>query len=972
MVNEEYIEAPNFFKLEDPYCDFGFIKTKFNIQQQQFKICSEERLCFNKIICPDNTNGYLIGGKEPTIYEENKIIFSGIAKGKDRLIVGQKDILNKNNIDEIIDSVGTFTAYYGNQKQIKFISDYYSMGRFFLFQNDDFFIISNRYHLLLLIIKDLKISMEIDWEQVIASLCLTPGCTPMLSQHFNRHMVVKNCIRLPIDKMIVIDNQGVKFQESTIGNDLKKREILGDEEYKKLIKQAANEIVENINIVLESKHFDRVVVDLTSGLDSRIMYAALTNIDENLNKVEISTGGSEEKFAIPINNLYKFPYTTMSPKSKYSFSCNEVLEYLRSYYIGLEEVLINIYPEKKNYKKVINLAGGCGEVFRPYFSKHIPEKERKYLVDMGVKSLVERTKGKFLTNYETTSKSLYSVLLKEFNQIPGDNWGEVVDNFYIYYRNSYMFNNEYMSTMNILRWHPLQSKTMFRLRQNNKNLNLSFDLLNELNPLITNIPYNHNEYNIYIKEYREKILPVDPFVKNLQIPLNFDASEFQKSLKEKNEKEKSVCKQNRKKTIYLKDILQMMKINVKQMIKFLHIVLGEDNSKFFGINGIEKYIEEKKDNMLAMRYIWSTLSSVVDQIVITLFSNESIKNTIKSNVKKKPLKIIFTIDTEHKRGNEPVLMTGDLSKYGFQENFGPKRIMSEFENRNMKAVFFVNVYEAGNADLEWKNYVEDTLKEIHSRGHEVALHYHPIANRLDCFPNAKKTMDRQSLQEQVENIKDGIRFIEKIVGTRPISFRGGAYKITDDTFKALTACGIKYDSSCWYGREENKLSKYRAISQVHQIEGIIEFPVIPAYTSTGRLEKLDIDGLSANDIIEVFEEAREREDFPYIQLMFHSFTLLTQKPGEKFNKILVDCGNKKIYGPNYEKINRLETVLDYLENNPNYEVCTFRDLDKEGIRIPSMRSDGIFAGVSKKAKDNASHFNKLNYYDFKLDKVVKS
>ena len=38
--------------------------------------------------------------------------------------------------------------------------------------------------------------------------------------------------------------------------------------------------------------------------------------------------------------------------------------------------------------------------------------------------------------------------------------------------------------------------------------------------------------------------------------------------------------------------------------------------------------------------------------------------------------------------------------------------MDEFDAHGMKAVFFVNVYEAGDALPQWKTYVEDTMQEI--------------------------------------------------------------------------------------------------------------------------------------------------------------------------------------------------------------------------------------------------------------------
>ena len=989
--------VPTFYRLPTPYCDFGMIKAEGGqVNLPSLVICKEAGLQSIDLVCPDGSTGQLVTSEKPRQFGKEKFIFSGLARTENVFLCGQADITSSKILKDVVDQVGTFTCWHQTEKEIHFWSDYYSMGRYFYFRNEQYFVVSNRYHLLLLMLKDLGIPMEVDWERLIASICLIPGCTPMLSQHFSRKMLINGCIRLPIDQQIVIDTTGVRIEQSAIGQDFEKREPLSRTEYQALIKQAAREITENVHLAVKNPRFQHVVVDLTSGLDSRLVYAALTNLEQGQEKVEINTGGGEEEFAIPLNHLYKFPYMIQGAERKICFSKEQVLNQLRSYYLGLEELLINIYPEQANYPTTINLAGGCGETFRPYFSIHFPSKERTLPVQEGVIELVRRVKNRFLLNYDVTRKNLISVLVEEAEQLPGDNWGEKADNLYLYHRNSYMFNNEYMSSMNMLRWHPLQSKAMFRLRQSGMGMKLAFDLLNALNPCLTNLPYNHKEYAEFLQEYEKDLLPVSPVMRGLHIPLDFDDTTFKAAVKQRGANNKKAVVVNGKAAVNRNTILQAMREEAGKRITYLREVLGTQADKL-GLTGLEKWFRDNVENMLAMRYAWSQLTSITDQLGIIAAAPGDLvatsveqmtpskqaapleqiappnRPTLTSKIgKKPPIKVLFTIDTEHKRGGEPVLMTGDLRAYGIQENWGTSRIMDEFDAHNMKAVFFVNVYEAGDALPQWKTYVEDTMREIQHRGHELALHCHPSNTTEKSFRATGRTrMDHLDLTRQIQNIKVGLDYMEKVTGARPISFRGGAYRITAETFDALAACGIKYDSSCWYGAEENILPWWHSVSQVCSIKGVTEFPVIPVASSSGHITKLDLDSLTTKDIIAVFEQAYKRKDFPYIQLMFHSFTLLSQRPIGEYQSVLVDCNNKKIYGPNIEKLKRLREVLDYLQSRPeDYEVCTFLDLDKKGVRVPDIACDGIFAGASPIAKAVAALYNAQNHYDAKLNRVL--
>lgn len=83
---------------------------------------------------------------------------------------------------------------------------------------------------------------------------------------------------------------------------------------------------------------------------------------------------------------------------------------------------------------------------------------------------------------------------------------------------------------------------------------------------------------------------------------------------------------------------------------------------------------------------------------------------------------------------------------------------------------------------------EETVKEIHDRGHDVELHWHPLLKNKDYFHS--ESIPELSLYEQITMLNKGTQFIEGITGRRPIAFRAGALRINDSTLDALNECGF--------------------------------------------------------------------------------------------------------------------------------------------------------------------------------------
>ena len=329
------------------------------------------------------------------------------------------------------------------------------------------------------------------------------------------------------------------------------------------------------------------------------------------------------------------------------------------------------------------------------------------------------------------------------------------------------------------------------------------------------------------------------------------------------------------------------------------------------------------------------------------------------------MKVLFTIDAEHNVGGAPIRLSGDLQKYGISENFGCPAIMDLFELFGLRAVFFLNVFEAESFDVEYCDYMKELIREIDKRGHEVALHCHGVPKELNAgvlFPYNNKNLSALGLDETVARIQAGMHFVKGCIGKAPISFRAGAYSINSDTLEALRLSGIKYDSSCYYGNSNNRMPYWRSVSKPVEECGIVEFPIVPVITGRGKsLLKLDFDVLSNEEIISALRNLRHL-GINATQIMLHSFSFLRSFPIGRENKPLVIYPRgKECYGGNVASKEKMRKLLSILCNDNDFEVKTFEMLDKEGWRVNEASADGpALAATSNQVGRMLQHWQEYN------------
>jgi len=198
------------------------------------------------------------------------------------------------------------------------------------------------------------------------------------------------------------------------------------------------------------------------------------------------------------------------------------------------------------------------------------------------------------------------------------------------------------------------------------------------------------------------------------------------------------------------------------------------------------------------------------------------------------LLLVFSIDTEgflaRQKDPNPATAVDELIFGDFPENKGGGigLHMDLLEHFGYRGSFFVDVLSA-------YQYGEDQLKRavdaILSRGHEVQLHVHDEHLRNADDP-AIRALAGDLMAKDRGQFQDilglGIEVFERLAGHRPIAYRAGGYRITDDHFPALQELGIRIDTSvnAYLNSRVSEWMKTR--TQPYWVDDILELP--PTWT----------------------------------------------------------------------------------------------------------------------------------------------
>lgn len=313
---------------------------------------------------------------------------------------------------------------------------------------------------------------------------------------------------------------------------------------------------------------------------------------------------------------------------------------------------------------------------------------------------------------------------------------------------------------------------------------------------------------------------------------------------------------------------------------------------------------------------------LVDRAWILLFLIFVVPSVLCEEEQQPKIYFFVTVDTETSAGCTrsgcfPESIADRILGQRGDKYYGIPLMMDILERHGMKGTFFINAYlDSYYPEAE----VEQVVRQIVDRGHDVQLHTHEEfrcfsfcdKKDIDCWNRCTKTqsyMSGNTLENQIEIISEGALNIEKWSGRYPVAFRGGGFDADVNTLKALRVLNIPVDSSLY--NPGHQLATKLPVNKVGEYEGIVEVPLFN-YTEDLILKRLPrVLDIESNTLLEqkyLLNEAIKNGIRTAVLLM-HSFSFC--RPG---------------YGCPIEKnIERFDNLLAYIKTVPDIKVMTFRE-----------------------------------------------
>lgn len=541
-----------FTKLESPHQDYAILRFSESVYpRNEAQTVDLDRKIneFSSSVDLQYSNWNESSGQRIHVISGEKLsqdvpyLVSGMTRTESAFIFGQHD-LTPSTLDAAVDQVGDCSIVRFDEDGFRVTTDYFGIGQVYYYAENGVICVSNRYHLLLLSLKAANIRLKINQNKAAGNLS---ALSQPFIQNFTREMDVADCFVLPAGKYMEICDGELALHDSGIAKVLVANEKFDDGQYRDLVHESRNEIIDNLAIVLKHHKFKQMRVDLTGGMDARMVFAALTNLDEYSDQIHIHTAdmpGSPQdlQISLALTDRFDFKYDTiprLTEETGLSDTFNEILSLDLGTYYGRK-------PAKaiSRLTETIRINGFYGEICaRPYYARS--------LSNQGYDGLTVRDfSDRYLSNLNDVlapigANAVFGQLLAdELELLPGRSALEKFDYHYLFYRNGLHCSDRWLSRTLAPGWGPLQSKNMHRLKHSvfseSKGIRVQLDVTSALNPVASKIPYGREKDNKERRELSGVLLAESEF--DDQVPTDLDDTRHRESAKIRGSRTKHVSK----------------------------------------------------------------------------------------------------------------------------------------------------------------------------------------------------------------------------------------------------------------------------------------------------------------------------------------------------------------------------------------------------------------------------------------------
>jgi len=600
----------DFFAVSEPFADFAVIQSRNiinDIDLQDFQ--------FYTLNSFSDKKNYLLSNKVPVEQHGKLWVCSGLISSHQELLYGN-EMLKTVNILDGNKETGQYCIVEMGDSRICISCDYFTFNRIFYYYDSDVIVCSNRYHLLLLVVEKLGITLRLDVRKAL--MTLSSVRLPYLTQNMCAKMDMEGVKQCSNSYDIVLDKNGLSFQLNEYGKVLQDISTVNEKEYREELEKGCSEIIENINTIVKTEEKKNFIIDLSGGLDSRIVYSAALCSEINRGKAVIYSkdvsGSNDLSVAIMINNLYDLPWDTLTERRKrFDQHYNEIMQ--RSLFMGLY-YSHNLIGGTSENDMCLRMTGACGEILmRPYtVRKFLNTKatnitDKREFLDYILKNYSEH----IIVDY-TASAEFVDYMCEEFKNYGNCGFMETMDRVYLEHRHGYHFEGGLDYCCGIQNLKPLQSKTLFKLHHKifdlHKSIKLQLDIQNYIEPYLGAIIYDSEEDNTDREKLRDILYFKKEYHRYLKInDLNGGRNEYDVSVRDK---QKNIIREIHN-TEYLQTDFYYEMLDAWYMIcNYSPLIKEKIGVAVWHYIQIHNADSERK----TLRYLYNKIMSLKDQIDI--------------------------------------------------------------------------------------------------------------------------------------------------------------------------------------------------------------------------------------------------------------------------------------------------------------------------------------------------------------------
>ena len=438
---------------------------------------------------------------------ENNRLFSGIMTHNDRFIFGDQDAAYLPS--DLAGFTGCFSCLQIEEKEICVFSDFFNFCHLYYYTDQDTVMVSNRYHMLLHYLAPYYTGEGVDVEK--AAILLASHNLPTAYHNITFQMDVKGVYQLPAYYNLYLNDKGVALVENEFYREISRGYIYNQQAYEDLLRAGKDDIIREIKTIFDDPRINNVKIDLSGGMDSRTVYAALTHVRENKNKASIHTldsGKEDLAIATYINGKYGYPNDTI-PETHINKSIYTADHLMRSFFIGTNyEHNPSTYTNQMD--GVIRLTGAGGDIIiRSFYA-------RQYLNE-GFQNVTEAVD--YLTNqymefvradYDLAYAGFNDLYKKTLTEIPVESISQKLDLLWLMLGSGYHFFTEFKHNTGELEYSILMSKSLFRAKlmslDAHKDARMHAEVISLLSSKLARIPYDKDINNM--RQDAEKYTPL--------------------------------------------------------------------------------------------------------------------------------------------------------------------------------------------------------------------------------------------------------------------------------------------------------------------------------------------------------------------------------------------------------------------------------------------------------------------------------